>query len=73
VRIGADWTVELKRLQTFGRLAGNSAQEGRVYVDAPAALRLAAGDQSADLVWLDEQAATESTAGKLEYLRRNHA
>lgn len=73
VRIGADWAVELKRLQTFGRLAGNSAQEGKVYVDAPAALRQAAGNAGADLVWLEEQAPVESTVAKLEFLRRNHA
>jgi hypothetical protein len=70
VRIGADWAVELRRLQTFGRLANNVAQEGRVYVDAPASLRSAAGKGGADLVWMEEAQATETTAGKLEFLRR---
>ena len=73
VRIGADWTVELRRLQTFGRLASTTAQEGRVYVDAPAALRFAAGTSGADLIWLDEELAGESTAGKLEFMRRHQA
>ena len=78
VRIGADWTVELRRLQTFGRLAkngvhGGHAQQGGVYVDAPAALRMAGGATSADLIWLDEDTAGESTAGRLEFLRRHHA
>jgi len=73
VRIGADWTVELRRLQTFGRLASTTAQEGRVYVDAPAALRIAAGTSGADLVWLDEELAGDSTAGKLEFMRRHQA
>jgi hypothetical protein len=73
VRIGADWAVELRRLQTFGRLANTQAQEGRVYVDAPAALRLAGGATGADLVWLDEDRADESTAGRLEFLRRHQA
>ena len=73
VRIGADWTVELRRLQTFGRLAHAQAQEGRVYVDAPAALRIAAGATDADLVWLDEATPAESTAGRLEFMRRHLA
>jgi len=37
VRIGVDWTRELKRLQTFGRLASVSPDEGQVFVDAHAA------------------------------------
>ena len=73
VRIGADWAVELRRRQTFGRLANAQAQEGRVYVDAPAALRIAAGTTGADLVWLDEELAGESTAGRLEFMRRHQA
>jgi hypothetical protein len=73
VRIGADWAIELRRLQTFGRLANNSAQEGSVYVDAPAGLRIAAGPSATDLVWLEEELAGDSTAGKLEFLRRHQA
>jgi hypothetical protein len=71
VRIGADWAVELRRLQTFGRLASSAAQEGRVYVDAPAALRAASEQSVTDLVWLDDAAAAESGGNRLEYLRRN--
>ena len=73
VRIGADWAVELRRLQTFGRLANNSSQEGRVYVDAPAGLRIAAGPSGTELIWLEEERAGDSTAGKLEFLRRHQA
>ena len=73
VRIGADWTVELHRLQTFGRLASVQAQQGRVYVDAPAALRIAAGTGGPDLVWLDESKAGESTTSRLEFMRRHQA
>jgi hypothetical protein len=73
VRIGADWPVELRRLQTFGRLASHSAHEGKVYVDAPAGLRAVADAGSADLVWLEEECAGETTAGKLEFLRRHQA
>ena len=35
VRIGRDWEVELKRLQTFARLAGARPEDGRVFVEAP--------------------------------------
>lgn len=73
VRIGANWTVELRRLQTFGRLANAKGDEGRVYVDAPAALRVAAGASDAELVWLEESTGGESTAGRLEYQRRHQA
>ena len=73
VRIGADWGVELRRLQTFGRLASAEAQQGRVYVDAPHALRIAAGTNNADLVWLDEPEIGEGTVGRLEFLRRHQA
>jgi len=73
VRIGSDWTVELRRLQTFGRLASNQARDGRVYVDAPAALRIAAGTSSPELIWLEEASGGESTAGRLEYQRRHQA
>jgi hypothetical protein len=73
VRIGANWTVELRRLQTFGRLANAKGDEGRVYVDAPAALRLAAGESGAELVWLEESTAGDTTSGRLEYQRRHQA
>jgi len=73
VRIGADWAVELRRLQTFGRLASNSPGEGRVYVDAPTALRLAAGETSEELVWLEDEPPGIYTAGRLEFLRRHQA
>ena len=73
VRIGADWTVELRRLQTFGRLANSQAGEGRVYVDAPAALRIAAGTSGPELVWLEEASGGESTADRLEFQRRHQA
>lgn len=73
VRIGANWAVELRRLQTFGRLASTSTQEGSVYVDAPAGLREAAGGAATGLIWLEEPLAGASTAGQLEYLRRHQA
>jgi hypothetical protein len=69
VRIGADWLRELKRLQTFGRLASRSPEEGQVYVDAPHAWReVAAGAGSAEaggLQWLDEPQGPMTTLKRL--------
>jgi hypothetical protein len=73
VRIGADWAVELRRLQTFGRLAATVGREGRVYVDAPVELRRAAGETGPELHWLEESQPINSTAGRLEFLRRHSA
>lgn len=75
VRIGADWTRELKRLQTFGRLASNAPEEGRVYVDAPCAWReiaaRAAGSTDAGaLEWLEETAGPLTTLQRLGRTRR---
>jgi len=75
VRIGADWLRELKRLQTFGRLASNSPEEGQVYVDAPHAWREVAGGtaQAADtggLQWLEEPQGPMTTLQRLGRTRR---
>lgn len=73
VRIGLDWGRELRRLQTFGRLASASPSDGRVYVDLPAALRSLRPEGSADLEWLDEQNSPLTTIHQLENLRRRAA
>ncbi len=52
VRIGNDWEIELRRLQTFGRLARTSMVDGPVYVDAPDWLRYKAVNSN-DIEWLD--------------------
>jgi hypothetical protein len=75
VRIGSDWMRELKRLQTFGRLASNSPQEGQVYVDAPHAWReVAAGTTAATdttgLQWLEEPQGPMTTLQRLGRTRR---
>ena len=75
VRIGADWLRELKRLQTFGRLASNSPEEGQVYVDAPHAWRevaagSAAGGEDAGLNWLEEPSGSLTTLQRLGRTRR---
>jgi hypothetical protein len=73
VRIGLDWARELKRLQTFGRLASASPSDGRVYVDLPDALRMLRPEMSADLEWLDEPDPPLTTLHQLEQLRRRAA
>jgi hypothetical protein len=73
VRIGSDWARELKRLQTFGRLASASPTDGRVYVDLPAALHALRPAASTDLEWLVEPNPPLTTLHQLENLRRRAA
>jgi hypothetical protein len=56
VRIGSDWEVELKRLQTFGRLARTSAEPSPVFVDAPRWLRDKAAGSDHGIEWLNDDA-----------------
>src|SRR6202008_697085 len=76
VRIGAEWLRELRRLQTFSRLASTSPHEGRGYVDAPHAGRkvpagtaAAAGD-GGSLEWLEEPPGPLTTLQRLARARR---
>jgi hypothetical protein len=70
VRIGSDWTRDLNRLQTFGRLASTRPDEGHVYVDAPAAWREEAGPAAKAVHWLEEDSGTRSTLQQLGRMRR---
>jgi len=75
VRIGLDWMRELKRLQTFGRLASSTPEEGQVYVDAPHAWReVAAGSvgmaDANSLQWLEEPQGPMTTLQRLGRTRR---
>ncbi len=71
VRIGRDWTREIKRLQTFGRLANANGEERRVYVDAPMTFRPSQLLPASDLQWLDEEESVPvTTLHRLEKLRR---
>jgi hypothetical protein len=75
VRIGSDWMRELKRLQTFGRLASNSPEEGQVFVDAPHAWREVAGGSTSaidpsGLQWLEEPNGPMTTLQRLSRTRR---
>lgn len=67
VRIGDDWSAELKRLQTFGRLAGGHPDGGRVLVEAPYWLRRIASERDDSLEWLESG---DGPAGTLEKLAR---
>jgi len=73
VRIGSDWGRELKRLQTFSRLASVSPTDGRVYVDVPHTLRAVLPETSDHLEWLDDAAPPLTTLHQLEHLRRKSA
>ncbi len=70
VRIGQDWARELRRLQTFGRLASVNPAEGAVYVDAPQAWREVAGDAVQNLHWLETDDSRISTLPRLGRVRR---
>jgi hypothetical protein len=73
VRIGLDWARELKRLQTFGRLASASPADGRVFVDLPVALSALRPETSTGLEWLEQPNPPVTTLHQLEHLRRRAA
>jgi hypothetical protein len=52
-RLAPDWTVELDRLQAFGRLTGTAGGRGRMFVDGPAWMRRAAADRPG-IEWLEQ-------------------
>jgi hypothetical protein len=75
LRLGADWVRELRRLQTFGRLASSRPEEGRVYVDAPHSWRkravgLVHGAELNGLQWLEEPNSAVTTLTRLGRARR---
>jgi hypothetical protein len=52
-RLSSDWSVELERLQAFGRLTRAAGARNRMFVDAPAWMRRGAA-ASAGIEWLEE-------------------
>ena len=75
VRIGVDWMRELRRLQTFARLASHSPEEGQVYVDAPQPWRelasgMATSPEMRELQWLEEPSNPMTTLERLGRARR---
>lgn len=65
VRIGDDWSVELRRLRTFGRLAAGSDDGSRVYVDAPAFASTSESAADDNLRLLRDAVAGQGTLGHL--------
>jgi hypothetical protein len=73
VRISDNWGLELKRIQTMGRLAQSRPAEGPVFVDAPLAVRMMAGPQRAEVEWLESEPKPSGTLARLAALRETHA
>jgi len=71
-RLSPEWTVELERLQAFGRLARAASAPDRLFVDAPAWMRRGAV-ASARIEWLEEEAGDGAQAHELALLQRMHA
>ena len=73
VRIGNDWSAELRRLRLFGRIATGGTADERVFVCAPLWLRPAANDGDDGLEWLEEeQPAGGGTVAQLAWLQAHH-
>lgn len=72
IRIGSDWSTELRRLRMFGRMVGGQGNDEKVFVDAPVWLRPAANDGRDDLEWLELDAPVDrSTAAQLAWVQAN--
>ena len=69
VRISDDWSVEMRRMQTMGRLAQERPDEGRVFVDAPVWLRESTDTTNAALEWLDDDSSPRNIADKVSLLK----
>lgn len=73
VRISDDWGLELKRIQTMGRLAQSRPAEGPVFVDAPMCVRTMANEQNAAVEWLQSEPQQTGTIAQLAALRESLA
>jgi hypothetical protein len=69
-RLSPGWSVELERLQAFGRLTRGDGAPGRMFVDAPAWMRRGAA-ASAGFEWLEGDDGGQ--AHELALLRRAFA
>ncbi len=67
-RLSPDWGVELDRLLAFARLTRAAGAVGRMFVDAPAWMRGAAGE-SAGIEWLEEGGGEGAQAHQLALLQ----
>jgi hypothetical protein len=68
-RLSSDWTVELERLQAFGRMTHHGSAPGRMFVDAPSWMR---GDAAAGagIEWLHEGTEDGAQAQEMALLQR---
>jgi hypothetical protein len=72
-RIGTDWSLELQRLRTFGRLAARHSENGRVFVAAPTWLRKLAADGDVGIEWLEDEDRGAGEDEDLSVLKRLYA
>ena len=72
-RLSSDWTVELERLQAFGRLTRAAGGVGRMFIDAPIWMRSGATLTGTDLEWLEGGRAEDNQAHELALLQRVYA
>ena len=72
-RLSADWTVELERLQAFGRLTRSASGVGRMFVDAPVWMRRGATLTGTGLEWLEDDGNAGNQAHELALLQRVYA
>ena len=71
-RLSPDWTVELERLQAFGRLTRAAGGAGRMFVDGQAWMRGGAA-ASAGVEWLEDGAGDGAQTHELALLQRMYA
>ena len=71
-RLSSDLSVELERLQAFGRLTRPSGSPGHMFVDAPAWMRRGAA-VNPGIEWLEEGTGDGAQAHELAVLKRMHA
>ncbi|MFO1504119.1 MAG: hypothetical protein U1F39_09930 [Steroidobacteraceae bacterium] len=74
LRIGNDWSAELQRLRRFGRLTAQSAEDARVFVDAPVWLQRLIGTSidGLELLPCQADAPVRGTLQSLVALRALH-
>jgi hypothetical protein len=72
-RLSSDWTVELERLQAFGRLTRANGGVGRMFVDAPVWMRRGATLTGTDLEWLEDDGSGSGQTHELALLQRVYA
>jgi hypothetical protein len=68
-RLSPDWSVELERLQAFGKLLRAAGVPGRMFVDAPDWMRRGAA-ASAGIEWLEEGDGDGAQTHELALLQR---